>query len=121
MGLLLCCVVHAAHISDNRGCRSLLWRMHRQFRLLVIFVDGGYKKTLINWALATFCWTMQVVKRSDTGKFTVLPMRWVVERTFAWLGNYRIHSKDYHHNPRHAEATIYATSVNIMLKRLQKT
>jgi transposase len=89
-------VVHAAHISDNRGCRTLLWRMHRQFRLLVLFVDGGYKKTLIDWAFAMFYWRLEVVKRSDTNMFTVLPKRWIVERTFAWLCNYRINSKDYH-------------------------
>jgi putative transposase len=95
--------------------------MHQQFRLLILCVDGGYKKTLIDWAFTTFCWTLQVVKRCDTGKFTVLPKRWIVERTFAWLCNYRINSKDYHHNPHHAEATIYATSVNLMLKKLAKS
>lgn len=122
LGLLLCVFVHAANTSDTRGVRLLLLRLHRHFTgLAVIFVDGGYKKGCINWAAAMFGWTLEVVKRlGDKTGFQVLPKRWIVERTFAWLSVYRLHAKDYHHNPKHAEAAIYATSTRIMLRRLAK-
>ena len=122
LGLLLCVVVHAASISDSRGVHLLLLRMHRQFAgLLKIFVDGGYKQGCITWAKAMFGWPLEVVKQlGDRTGFQVLPKRWIVERTFAWFGTYRLHAKDYHHNPKHAEAAIYATSTRIMLQRLAK-
>ena len=96
--------------------------MHKRFpRLLVVFVDGGYKRGVIEWAKAMFFLTLEVVKRCDSGKFKILPKRWIVERTFAWMDCYRINSKDYCHNPKIAEATAYATSINIMLKKLRNT
>lgn len=120
LGFLLCVVVHAASISDTRGARTLMLRMHRQFPGLVkIFVDGGYKKGCITWAATMLGWTLEVVKRIGDG-FHILPKRWIVERTFAWIANYRLHAKDYHHNPRHAEAALYATSTRILLQRLAK-
>lgn len=120
LGLLLCAFVHSAHISDSRGARLLMLRMHRVFNnLQCIFVDSGYKKGCVEWTQAMFRWPMEIIKRIGHG-FKVLPKRWVVERTFAWLGFHRIHAKDYHHNPRHAEAAIYATSTRIILRKICK-
>jgi len=71
------------------------------------------------WNLAG--WIFEVVKRSeDTDGFVVLPRRWVVERTFAWLGRYRRLSKDYEQLPETSEAMIYAAMVHLMLKRLAR-
>lgn len=120
LGFLLCVVVHAASISDSRGARLLLLRLHGRFAgFAKIFVDGGYKKGCIDWAAAMFGWPLEVVKRLGDG-FQVLPKRWIVERTFAWIVNDRLHARDYHHNPKHAEAAIYATSTRILLRRLAK-
>ena len=83
MGFLLAVCVHAAHISETRGMRIVLFRLHRYFRtgFKKIFVDGGYKKGCIEWVLLMFSWIVEVVKRSDTAKgFKILPKRWIVER-----------------------------------------
>lgn len=119
LGLLLCVVVHSARISDTRGVRLVLLRLRRLFggRLEAIFVEGGYQKSCILWTATMFRWTLTVVKRLGDG-FKVLPKRWVVERTFAWLCAYRLNAKDYHHNPRHAKTALYATAAHLMLQRL---
>jgi putative transposase len=100
----------------------LISRLSHRFSLLKhIWVDGAYAGELVAWAYSFLGWTLEVVKRSDTlKKFIVLPRRWVVERTFAWLSNYRLNAKDYCHNTRCSEAAVYAASVNLMLNRLCK-
>ncbi len=87
-----------------------------------IFVDGGYFKGLIEWGKMMFGYVIEAVKRSDAAKgFQLLPKRWIVERTFGWLNWERRLSKDYEHNPKHAEAFIYVAMINIMAKKLAKS
>lgn len=76
---------------------------------------------MIDWVKETFGLILEVVKR-DEGQvgFVVQPKRWVVERTFAWLGRYRRLSKDYEHCTKSSEAMIYLASIDIMLKRQPK-
>ena len=120
-GFLLAAVVHSAGISDTRGVHLLLIRLSTWFTtLLKIFVDGGYKQGCIDWAKAMFGFVLEVVKRTDTG-FKILPKRWIVERTFAWISFDRLHNRDYHHNPKSAEAAIYASSVKFLLNRLTRS
>ncbi len=120
LGLLLAVVVHAAHISDTRGVRLVLLRLWRQFpHIQKIWVDGGYKKGCIQWALAMFGYVLEVVKRRDKG-FEVLPKRWIVERTFAWLSFHRRLNRDYEHNPESSEANIKIAMIGLMLNRLAK-
>lgn len=122
-GFLLAAVVHSAKISDSRGVHVLLIRLAAALTgLIAIFVDGGYKQGCLAWAAAMFGYAMQVIKRTDQNikGFKVLPKRWVVERTFAWLSFDRLHNRDYHHNPRSAEAAVYASSVKFLLNRLSK-
>lgn len=120
MGLLLCVIIHSAGVQDRDGATLLISRLANRFcRLKIVWADGGYAGELVTWVAEFLGWTLDIVKRSDTAKgFVLLPKRWKVERTFAWLGNYRINSKDYCHDPKSSEATIYATSVAIMLKKL---
>lgn len=82
--------------------------------------DGGYTgQPMIDWVFQLAGWVFEVVKRSDDMQgFVVLPRRWVVERTFAWLGRYRRLSKEYEQLPETSEAMIYAAMVHLMLKRL---
>jgi len=87
----------------------------------LIWADGGYAGELVKWVYNTLGWTLEIVKRTDKAKFILLPRRWVVERTFAWIGNYRINAKDYSHDTKCSEANIYAASVRILLQRLTKT
>jgi len=76
---------------------------------------------MIDWVWQLAGWVFEVIKRTEeTVGFVVLPRRWVVERTFAWLGRYRRLSKDYEQLPETSEAMIYAAMVRIMLRRLAR-
>lgn len=124
MGLLLVVLVHKASIQDRAGAKLLLKRaLKKSFtRLSLIWADGGYRgQPMIDWVFQLGGWLWEIVKRRDEVKgFTVLPRRWVVERTFAWLGRYRRLSKDYEHLPETSEAWIYAAMVHLMLRRLAR-
>jgi putative transposase len=124
LGLLLAVVVHCAGIQDRDGAKLVFMKMLGSFpRLKLIWADGGYAGQLISW-LAAFTqsvgtWVLEIVKRSDDQKgFTVLPRRWVVERTFAWLSKYRRLSKDYEQKTESSETWIYVAMIHIMVRRL---
>lgn len=121
VGLVLAVVVHAADIQDCVGARLVLSKLVGRFpRLTLIWGDGGYTGSLIAWAKSTGNWLLQIVKRSDKSQgFVVLPHRWIVERTFAWLGRYRRLSKDYEALPDTSEALVYAAMLHIMLRRIK--
>ena len=88
-------------------------------RLQLIWADGGYAGQLVAFVLNTYQWTLQIIKRCDDMKgFQVLPRRWVVERTFAWLGRYRRLSKDYEYHTQSSEAMIYIAMIHLMVRRL---
>ena len=75
----------------------------------------------VEWVRATCGWVLQTVLRPVEARgFVVLPKRWIVERTFAWIGRYRRHSKDYERNPETSEAMIYLAMINLMSRRLAK-
>ena len=120
MGLLLVVIVHAADIQDRDGVKLLLNKVKGSFsRLRLIWADGGYAGKLVDWVLNIHGWTLEIVKRDKGVKgFQVLPRRWVVERTFAWLGRYRRLSKDYEVLTETSEAMIYACMVHLMVRRL---
>jgi putative transposase len=120
MGLLLIVLVHAANIQDRDGARLLLNKAIGCFtRLRLIWADGGYKGKLVDWVYNTHSWILEIVKRDKGVKgFQVLPRRWVVERTFAWLSFYRRLSKDYEVLTETSEAMIYAAMVHLMVRRL---
>lgn len=120
LGLLLCAVVTAACVSESAGARLLLSRMPGGCKKLrKIWVDGGYFGTLLVWALERWCLVLEVVKRPPEQKgFAVLPRRWVVERTFAWLSFHRRLSKDYERLMPSSEAFIYIAMMRLMLRRL---
>ena len=122
IGLLLIVVVHAANIQDRDGAKLVLAKAKRCFsRLRLIWVDGGYAGKLIDWVRDIYGWILEVVKRRDDIKgFQVLPRRWVVERTFGWLGRYRRLSKDYEGLTETSEAMIYAAMSHLMVRRLAR-
>jgi len=114
-------VVHAADIQDRDGGEDVLSRMVGCFtRLKLIWADGGYAEEFVKDAKWYFRRVIQIVKRSDLKKFTVLPKRWIVERTFSWFGRYRRLSKDYESLPASSEAMIQIAMINLMLHRLQR-
>jgi putative transposase len=109
-----------ADIQDRDGAKSLLESVRGKYpRLKKIWADGGYAGQLINWVAETMGWSLEIIKRSDDVKgFKVLPRRWVVERTFGWLGRYRRLSKDYEQLATTTEALVYIAMTRLMLRRL---
>lgn len=121
VGNLLEVVVHAAGIQDYHGARLLLSKLTETVSSLQkLWADGIYEKDgLIDWMRETFNIILDIVKRDpDQVGFRVLPRRWVVERTFAWLGRYRRLSKDYEKCTKSSEGVIYIASIRTMLKRV---
>lgn len=111
-------VVHSAGIQDRAGARAVLMRLFCRIDTIVkVFVDAGYTGKLIGWAKAMFDYDVEVVKRSEQHKFVVLPKRWIVERTFAWLNWSRRLSKDYEVRHTSAEAMIYIAFVHQLLRK----
>jgi len=118
-GNLLTAVVHSAGIQDRVGARAVLTRLFCRIDTITkVFVDGGYTGKLIDWAKDMFGYDMEVVKRSQQHTFKVLPKRWIVERTFAWLNWSRRLSKDYEPCHQSAETMIYIAFAHQMLRRL---
>jgi putative transposase len=122
LGLVLMVVVHAANIQDRDGAKSVLGKLKEKFtRLQLIWADGGYAGQLVAWVKEHCGWVLDIVKRqSDLKGFHVLPHRWIVERTFGWLGRYRRLSKDYEGRCDTSEAMVYAVMVNVMVRRLAR-
>ena len=126
MGLLLSVLVTTGDVQDKPGGRQLLTQLQQHLhlpRLKLLWADAGYRgQPFADWVKNAFGWVWQVVKRNDDVKgFQVLPHRWVVERTFGWLNNYRRLSKDYEEWPTTSEGLIYLAMSHIMLKRLAGT
>jgi len=121
LGLVMAVVVTTACAADRDGLKKLLrtFGVHRK-KLRKIWVDGGYRGKVIEWVKQRFCYHLEVVLRSDDVKgFIVLPKRWIVERTFAWLNNHRRLSKDYERYPKTSETMIQIAMIRLMLRRLQ--
>lgn len=123
LGLVIAVVVHAANIQDRDGAKMLLSLIQEKvLRLRLIWADGGYAGKLLRWVSAmrpTNPLTLEIVKRSDQKKgFYVLPRRWVVERTFGWLGRQRRLSKDYEFHTQSSEAMIRVAMIGLMARRL---
>ena len=121
-GLLLAVNVTAASVQDRDGVRLLLQRLAGFCKKLrLVWVDGAYRGPLLDWVAQNFWFRLQPVMRPEGQKgFTILARRWVVERTFAWLGLHRRLSKDYERLPASSEAFIYIAMTRIMLRRLAR-
>ena len=91
------------------------------FTITLVWADGGYAGRLLVWATAVLRLTVSVVKRNaDVAGFTVLPRRWVVERTFGWLNRHRRLVRDYERRPDHHEAMLWWATVTIMTRQLAR-
>ena len=126
LGLLLLIIVTAGNVQDKPGGKQLLTQLRQRLhlpRLQLLWADGGYGgQPFVDWVKATFGWIWEVVKRNaDVKGFHVLPRRWVVERTFGWLNNYRRLSKEYEELSNTSETFIYIAMSHIMLRRLAGT
>ena len=123
LGLLMAVLVTSAAISDPAGAKALLCRLSGACKKLRrIWVDGAYRGQLLEWVRLHCRFVLQPVLRADGQKgFVVLPRRWGVERTFAWITQCRRHCKDYEVLPASSEAMIYIAMIRLMVRRLAAT
>lgn len=123
-GLLVGAIVHAADIQDRDGAPALLASIRKTLPWLRhVFADGGYAGPKLETALAQIGrWSLQIIKRSDTAKgFELLPRRWVVERTIAWLNRNRRLAKDFEATIESAVAWIMIASIKLLSRRNART
>ncbi len=124
LGLLLAVVVTAASVADGVGARAVLKQLTKPAfpRLEVARADSAYGKYgLPAWVRRYKHFALELVRRAAGAVgWQLLPKRWVVERTFAWLGRYRIHGKDYERLVESSEAQVKISSIHLMLRRLTK-
>jgi putative transposase len=129
MGLILLVLVHPADVQDRDGARSLLSSLllvgggGRFPRLQLIWADGGYAGKLIGWMVQAFGsrLRLEIVHRTEEHKFSVVKRRWIVERTFGWLGRCRRLSKDYEALTGTSENWIRLAMIGVMVRRLGPT
>jgi putative transposase len=112
--------VSAADQNDREGAKQVLTACKGDYpRLQKIGADGQYTGWLIDWASETLGICLEIVLRSeDVSGLEVLPRRWGVERTFAWLGRSKRLAKDYELRLEHSESMIYVAMTQMLLKRL---
>ena len=123
MGLIHGLVVHPADLQDRDGAKLVFEAIEKKMpKLKLIWADGGYAGQLVDWVSKRTGWTLQIVKRPDGAKgFVVIPKRWVVERTFAWLGKCRRLRADYEATTTSSETLIRLAMVGLMLRRLRRS
>jgi transposase len=116
-------VVHPADVQDRDGAGLVLDRRTRRLFPFIerIFADAGYQGPQAAIAIAkTGTWKLEIVKRSDRHRFVVLPKRWVVERTLAWISHNRRLARDFERYARSAAAFVRLAMIRIMLRRLTR-
>ena len=119
IGYLLIVGVHAANIFDGKGARPVLKRLFETVKTLKkLWADCAYRGELGAWLQETFNCVLEIVKKKRSKGFHVLPKRWIVERTLAWLTRFRRLSKDYERKPSSSEAMVYIASIRLMLNRI---
>lgn len=113
-------VVHSAGMQDRDGAKTVIRKIRFGCpRMKKLWADGAYAGKLEGWAEHFAGWELEIVRRNEQSRgFEVLPQRWIVERTFGWLGRYRRLSKDYEFFAQTSENVIFLAMINLMLHRL---
>ena len=116
-------VVHPGNVQDRDGAAELLRRTRRLFPFVeLIYADGGYQGPKMAATVAkTGAWRLEIVKRNDVPRFEVLPKRWIVERTFAWISRCRRLARDFERHVRSVIAFVRLAMIRLMLRRLTAT
>jgi putative transposase len=123
LGLILLVTVTSAAVQDRAAAAPLLSLARYYFPSLVkIWADGGYSGELVRWVQIWCHWTLEIIKRRDRAPgFQVVPKRWIVERTFGWLGRARRLSKEYEYYTRSSETMILLAMTHLMVRRLARS
>ena len=119
-GLLLAVKVHAANTHDSKAADNVIGLMEYKYeRMSKIYADGGYRGELIDYVKNRYGWDVKITLRTDKSEgFKPLPKRWVVERTFAWLENFRRLAKDYEYKGSTSETMIMMAFIMLMINRI---
>lgn len=112
-----------ANVQDRDAVRAVLQRARRRFPFIErIYADAGYAgETAATAAAATGDWSLEIVKRTEAHRFVVLPKRWIVERTLAWISRNRRLARDFERYARTAAAFCRVAMIRLMLKRLTRS
>lgn len=121
LGLLLVVMVCAASVQDRDGAKTTLLGMYSAVPVRHVFADAGFAGQLVAWARWLLSTTIEIVRKPAGQRgFVVIPRRWAVERTFAWLTAHRRLARDYERAPATAEAMIRWAAINGMLRQLSR-
>jgi putative transposase len=118
LGLLLAVVIQSASVQDRDGAISVIEKMRESWKKVIkIFADSGYRGQLINTIKTSFEIELEIIKRNELHVFKILPKRWIVERTFAWIDTNRRNSKNYERLNNTSVAMVHLSAIRIMLNR----
>ena len=121
LGLLLVVVVLSASVQDRNGAKSILLDTYLRTRVRFVFADGGFAGRLLDWAQQFLATTLHIVRKpAGQQGFAVIPRRWAVERTFAWLTAHRRLARDYERDPAVSEAMIRWAAINTITRRIAR-
>jgi transposase len=121
LGLLIVVAVMAASVQDRDGAKTTLLSMYLTVPVRFVFADAGFAGRLVDWAAAILRTTLHIVRKPDGQRgFAVIPRRWAVERTLAWLTAHRRLARDYERDPAISEAMIRWAAINTMTRRLAR-
>lgn len=119
IGMVLAVVIHSASVQDRSGAAVSIERMKQKWkRIKILFADGGYSGELIKIIKRQFRINLEIIKRNELHTFKILPKRWIVERTFAWIDTNRRNSKYYERFDETGVAMVHLSSIRLMLNRL---
>lgn len=123
LGLVMKVLVTEGDRQDRDGAKLLLVTILGLFpRLKKLWADGAYRGALVEWVKQHCRLELEIVERDPATKgFVLLPRRWVVERTFAWLSRCRRLSRDYEYYPQTSEALVYVAMIRLMTRRLARS
>ena len=121
LGLLLTVVVCTAGVQDRDGAKPVLLDTRLRTRVRFVFADGGFAGRLLDWAQTILATTLHIVRKpAGQQGFAVIPRRWAVERTFAWLTAHRRLARDYERDPAVSEAMIRWAAINTITRRIAR-
>jgi putative transposase len=118
LGMVLAVIIQAASVQDRDGAMEVISKLFEGWNMVIkIFADNGYRGALIDKVKTKFKIAFEVIKRSELHTFKILPKRWIVERTFAWIETNRRAAKNYERFNNTSVAIVHLSAIRIMLNR----